>query len=215
MRPRSRRARPLDSRRRQTRRRTRSARAVVDARATARSSRRCSRRRALPAEVGASRPPLASHARRAAERLDREPGVVGDRRDAAAHLVEVARLRQRVLLERVERLEASSSSDSSISDSSSEIQDVEPGGCEQRAQARAACRRCASPAARRRRAHRASALALRGIERRDARAPPDRAARPARARSNVPCSPVPCTSTNRPSLLITTFMSTSARTSSS
>ena len=35
------------------------------------------------------------------------------------------------------------------------------------------------------------------------------------ARSKVPCSPVPCTSTNFPSLLMTTFMSTSALTSSS
>lgn len=34
------------------------------------------------------------------------------------------------------------------------------------------------------------------------------------SRAKVPCSPVPCTSTNRPSLLMITFMSTAATTSS-
>ena len=57
--------------------------------------------------------------------------------------------------------------------------------------------------------------ALRRVERADALAPPGRAARPVRRGANVPFSPVPCTSTKRPSLLMTTFMSTPARTSSS
>ena len=61
--------------------------------------------------------------------------------------------------------------------------------------------------------HRAQRLLLRAKQRRDAAI--REAEQPSSAaRSKVPCSPVPCTSTYFPADVITMFMSTSARTSS-
>ena len=52
-------------------------------------------------EIGAAAPPLGAHAGAAAEGEDLEPGVVGHGRATAGALEEVARLGQRVLLERL------------------------------------------------------------------------------------------------------------------
>ena len=176
----------------------------------------CSRRRALdpPDPRGHS---IVCCARRDA-RPARRPRARSRRRRSAARCAreKYRRLGERVLLER-RRYTSRPSSSRDLGDA--RFVEIDRRRCHARRTAdaaRAAFPRCASRAAR---------GARERVRRRGRDAAPRRArARPftarsskpsSSARSNVPCSPVPCTSTNRPSLLITTFISTAARTSSS
>ena len=207
--------RPTSSRahRRQTPRRTRSARAASRRAARAPSS------SALFVVVER----LTGQIRRPLHRLLRTPGAPPSASTASPEssatvgsppltLVEVPRLRQRVLLEGRRTPRARPRRTTRRSPLRRDRSTSSPARSEQRPQlaqlARAARREQQRP---RVDAQTPSARRCARVEL--ARGPPsrDRAAGRARPRSNVPCSPVPCTSTNRPSLLITTFMSTSAR----
>src|SRR5688572_4870287 len=163
-------------------------------------------------QIRPAAPPLAAHSRLSAERVHDEPGIIGHHGEATAPGEEIARLRERVLLERLVRLDRlfvwrfGNARFGEIDHRHAVA--LEDGT--QLAQLSGAARREHQHSVAR---QRPSAPRWRASSSPRPRVASSRS-RSSSARSNVPFSPVPCTSTNLPSLLITTFMSTSATTSS-
>ena len=163
----------------------------------------------LPRQIRPPAPAFAQHARRTIQRLDLKTGIVRERWHSG-QVREISRLCECVFFERGSGLDVAlargfrNASAAQIddfmtsgTDQGTQLTDL-PGtaGGEQQSNGQApSARRCAS-----------SSSLMPFVARSSSASTSPRA--------NVPCSPVPCTSTNRPSLLMTTFMSTSATTSS-